>query len=301
MTQHSTALVNCERFCAFSIALLASPQPDNKTQTMKIYRNVAEIKRKESLGRRITLGGLAVLFVGLLASFTPSWFPPDQPAANGLVAFIQSYWAYISFGSLALGFLASNIGSYYINRFAPRRWSNTNRIARPDELIESNLKGFDDKYGLFLWSLPNAPYLLAGPMGIQIFVVRGDKGQVNVSGDSWKEPFSVGRIFTAFTREGLGNPGREVEETKQKVRELLQQGEANKKLAIGAGNVPIDGAVVFVHPDVKLQLDNPTISVVPVVQLKKVVRTTTKGQQLSSNDVRALVDYLQAVSTVTEA
>jgi len=268
---------------------------------MKIYRNLAEIKRKETLGRRITLGGLAVLFVGLLASFTPTWFPPDEPAANALLGFVQSYWAYISFGSLALGFLASNVGSYYINRFAPRRWPDSNRIARPDELLENNLKGFDDKYGLFLWSLPDAPYLLAGPTGIQVFVVRGDKGQVNVSGDSWKEPFSIGRVFTAFTREGLGNPGKEVEETKQKVRELLQEGESNQTLGVNAASVPIEGAVVFVNPSVNLNLDNPTVPVIAVAQLKKVVRATTKAQSLSSNDARALTDYLRDMSVVSEA
>jgi len=267
---------------------------------MKIYRNLAQIKRKENLGRRITLGGLAVLFLGLLASFSPNWYPPDQPAANGLVAFVQSYWAYISFGALALGFLASNIGSYYINRFAPRRWPNSKRIARPDELLESSLKGFDDKYGLFLWSLPDATYVLASPSGIQVFIVRGDKGQVKVSGDHWREPFSIGRIFTAFTREGLGNPGRELEETKQKVRELLQEGESNQELAINAGNVPIDGAVVFVNPAIDLQLDNPAVPVVPVAQLKKVVRGA-KRQQLPNSDTRALTDYLRSVSAVSAA
>lgn len=267
---------------------------------MKIYRNLAEIKRKESLGRRITLGGLAVLFVGLLASFTPNWFPPDEVPANALIAFVQSYWAYISFGSLALGFLASNLGSYYINRFAPRRWPDSKRIARPDELVEQNLKGFDDKYSLFLWSLPDAPYVLAGPGGIQVFVVRGDKGQVQVAGDRWKEPFSIGRIFTAFTREGLGNPGREVEETKQKVRELLQAGESNGELSAQAGAIPIDGAVVFVNPAVNLQLDNPSVPVAPVSQLKKLIRTT-KSQQMSNNDLRAITDYLVDVSVTADA
>lgn len=266
---------------------------------MKIYRNLAEIKRKETLGRRITLGGLAILFIGLLSSFTPNWFPPDTPPANGLIAFVQSYWAYISFGSLALGFLASNVGSYYINRFAPRRWPDSKRIARPDELIEQNLKGFDDKYALFLWSLPDVPYVLAGPTGIQVFVVRGDKGQVTVAGDRWKEPFSIGRMFTAFTREGLGNPGRELEEAKQKVRELLQKGETGQKLGVNAGDVPIDGAVVFVNPAIDLKLDNPSVPVVPVAQLKKVIRAP-KGGQLQGGATRSLTDYLVESSAVAE-
>ena len=124
---------------------------------------------------------------------------------------------------------------------------------------------------------------------------------MNVAGDRWKEPFSIGRMFTAFTREGLGNPGREVEETKQKVRELLQAGESNQKLGMKAGDVPIDGAVVFVNPSVNLTLDNPTVPVVAVAQLKKVIRTVGKSQQLSNNDVRALTDYLRDVSVVSEA
>ena len=48
---------------------------------MKLYRNVSEIRRKEMLGRRLSLIGLGVLFIGLLASFVPSWFPPSTDPA----------------------------------------------------------------------------------------------------------------------------------------------------------------------------------------------------------------------------
>lgn len=50
---------------------------------MKLYRNVSEIRSKEALGRRLSLISVDILFVGLLASFVPSWFPPKPPGCHG--------------------------------------------------------------------------------------------------------------------------------------------------------------------------------------------------------------------------
>lgn len=264
---------------------------------MKVHRNLAAIKSREQRGRRIALSGLLILFVGLLASFTPNWFPPDAVAPNPLVGFIQRYWTVVSFGALAVGFIASNVGSYYINRFAPRRWGGGKRVSRPDELVESGLKGFDDKYALFLWWLEEAPYLLVGPDGVRVFLVRSDKGTVRISGERWRERFSLGRLLTYLNREGLGNPMREMEETELKVRELLQDGEAKSALGMNAADVPIESAALFINPATKLEVENPSLPVLRVDQLKKYVRT--KGDhQLDSSSVRALTEYLVSVSTL---
>ncbi len=85
---------------------------------MKVYRNLNTIQRKEKLGRRLSMGGLLVLLIGLLVNFTPNWFPPTEPAPNALGAFLQQYWTFISLASLFFGFLLASMGSYYINRFA---------------------------------------------------------------------------------------------------------------------------------------------------------------------------------------
>lgn len=267
---------------------------------MKVYRNLTAIKSKEQRGRRMTQAGLLILLVGLLSSFTPNWFPPDEPAANALIAFIQQYWMFVSFGALALGFIASNIGSYYINRFAPRRWPGSKKIARPDELVENGLKGFDDKYALFLWGLDEVPYMLVGPPGVQVFLVRGDKGTVRVHGDRWRERFNLGRILTSFTREGLGNPVREMQEAMQKVQELLQAAESSGKLTVNASDIPIESAAVFINPTTQLELENPSLPVLRVEQLKKYVRTK-RDQQLNANTVREVTNYLHSVSTPVES
>lgn len=267
---------------------------------MRIYRNLDEIQKKEKLGRQITLVGLIVLFVGLLSSFTPNWYPPDAEVGNALLRFLQMYWAYISFGALALGFIASNIGSYYINRFAPRRWPNSDRVARPDEILAQSMKGFDNKYTLFLWSLSVTSYLLVGPSGIFIFILRGDKGQVTVQGDKWKEAFSITRFFTAFTREGLGNPSRELTETEQKVEQLLQAGVESGELDADISDVPIEGAVVFINPAVELNLEGPNVSVLHSDEMKKFLRSKGKETRIDNADLRAITEYLHEKSVITE-
>ncbi len=120
---------------------------------MKVYRNTKEMTKKEAIGRRFSLTGLLILMVGMLASFIPSWYPPGTPAPNAVVAFLQQYWALASFIALPAGFLAASVGSYFINRFARRRWPGSKTPARPDELLERSMKGFDDKYAYFVQRL----------------------------------------------------------------------------------------------------------------------------------------------------
>ena len=266
---------------------------------MKLYRNLNEIRRKENLGRRLSLIGLLILFIGLIASFVPTWYPPDQPATNPIAGFLQTYWAWISFAALPLGFIFASFGSYFINRFARRRWPGIRIIARPDEMLARSMKGFDDKYAYFAWSLP-ANHVLVGPCGILVFGLRSDRGRVIVQGDRWREPFSLGRFFTIFAREGVGNPAFELESQVRKLRQVLGQNGAN-----GAGestektsgskaldNVPIEPVAVFLNPEMQISLENPTIPVLRADQVKDYVRRRAKEARLSNATVREITDLL---------
>ncbi|MFO7632263.1 MAG: hypothetical protein R6W76_06985 [Caldilinea sp.] len=263
---------------------------------MRVYRNLTQIKKKESLGRRFSLTGLAILFVGLLASFVPTWLPPDQPIQEGLVGFLQLYWSWISFTALAIGFALASIGSYYINRFARRRWPGSRFFERPDEVLERSMKGFDDKYSYFAMSLP-VGYVLAGPNGVTVFAVRSDKGRVIVDGGKWREPFSFRRIFTMFSREGVGNPAHDLEEQKQKIRQLLSQTQEGADETNPLASVPVDGAAIFLNQSVQLELNNPTVPVLRADQLKDHVRARAKEAKLSNATVRALGERLVEQAT----
>lgn len=263
---------------------------------MKAYRNFSEVQRKETIGRRFSLTGLAILFIGMLASFVPNWYPPGTPPPHVVAALLQRYWALASFIALPAGFLCASVGSYYINRYARRRWPGSKTLARPDEVLERGLKGFDDKFAYFVHSLP-ASYIVAGPCGVLLFIVRNDRSQVSVNGERWREPFSFRRILTIFAREGVGNPPADLSDQIRKMQELLQkapaiagpnEGDSAKSLA----DIPIDGAAVFLNELVQLDLNSPTIPVLRVDQVKEYVRRRVKEVRLSNGATRALTTYL---------
>ena len=256
---------------------------------MNVYRNVSTIQSKEKLGRRLSMGGLLVLLIGLAVNFTPNWFPPTEPAPHALGAFLQQYWTWISMASLVGGFLLASMGSYYINRFARRRWPGSKFVERPDEVLERSLKGFDNKYSYFTFSLPPS-YMLVGPCGVQIFAIRSDKGRVVAGADKWREPFSFSRIFTMFAREGVGNPVRDLSDQEQKLRAVLQQ--ADEALRADFAQVPIEGAAVFLNQQVQLELDGPAIPVLRADQLKDHLRRRAREVKLAPATLRALTDFL---------
>lgn len=263
---------------------------------MKIYRNVSEIRRKESLGRRLSLIGLGILFIGLLASFVPTWFPPSEDpnvTVSAPVRFLQTYWTWISFAALPLGFIFASFGSYFINRFARRRWPGSKSIARPDEVLERSMKGFDDKYAYFAWSLP-ANYVLVGPSGITVMAVRSDRSKVTVQGDRWREPFSIGRFFTVFAREGVGNPTLELEDQIRKLRALLEQ--APLPQGESADAIPIMPVAVFLNPEMQIKLENPSITVLRADQLKDYIRRRAKEVKISPATMRVVTEFLASHS-----
>jgi len=263
---------------------------------MKIFRNLNEITKKEQMGRRLSLIGLSILFVGMFASFVPNLYPPEETAPHALGQFLQLYWPMISLAALPIGFACASFGSYFIQRFARRRWPNGKYIARPDEMLERSMKGFDDKYTFYAYNLP-ANYVLVGPCGVLVFVPRSENGTVNVQGDRFREPFSLMRIFTVFAREGVRNLTYELQDQRRKMEELLTDVElTDGEVTQNFNDVPVESAAIFLNSDMKLGLQNPTVSVLRANQVKEFVRNQAKTVKLPTAKVRALTSYLDELS-----
>lgn len=240
--------------------------------------------------------GLGILFAGLLASFIPTWYPPETPGGTALIRFLQQNWTFISFVALPVGFIFASLGSYHINRFARRRWPNVKQMASPDQLMERSFKGLDDKYAYFAWSLP-ANYLLVGPCGILLFAARSDKGRIKVNGDRWREPFSIGRIFTIFAREGLGNPRVEIDDHTNKIRTLLAEATEEERGGHDFSEVPINGAAVFLNQLTEIDATSPSIPALRPDQVKGFIRAQAKEVRLTTSLTKALIRYLESRSS----
>src|SRR3972149_3074384 len=106
---------------------------------MQIISNEKLIHRNRNIARYSSILGLAILVGGMIISFS-------RPE---LIIF--------SFAALILGFLISQVGIYFTNRWG--------REPRPDQLLNQALTGLDTKYRIYHFMSP-ASHLLVGPAGI---------------------------------------------------------------------------------------------------------------------------------------
>jgi hypothetical protein len=210
---------------------------------MKIIRNDAIIKRNARIAQVTMLGGLLVLAAGMFISFRY----PDY--------FIYSLFA------LVLGFMLSQVGIYFSNR-----WS---RRPRPDEVLDLSLKGLDDKYSLYHFETP-VSHLLLGPCGVWILSPHNQRGTISYSKGRWRQ--KGGNLYLKiFAQEGLGRPDME--------------------------NIPdIQTALVFTNPQVEINIaesESPPAETVYAAKLKDLVRKYSKAKTLSMEKVKFIRNAIE--------
>jgi hypothetical protein len=211
------------------------------------------IRQRGRLGMYASLAGLGVLVVGMIASF-------------------QQQYLWVSLLAVLLGFLLSQLGSYNL-----RRWG---RSPRPDQVLEQALKGFDDRYHLYAWTLP-APYVLLSPQGVYCFAIRDQTGEISVTGAQWRSKFTLGRLLLLFAQEGLGNPTSEALEYAERMDEWI-------KSELPDVTVRSQPVVVFINERARLSINDPLVPVLEAKGLKKWLRGPGKGESLKSTDYKAL-------------
>ncbi len=227
---------------------------------MRVVTNEKFIQRRARIGNIASWVGLGVLIIGMVASFRPQYI-------------------YIAFASLAIGFLAANIGTYQLRRFG--------RNPRPDQVLSRAFKGFDDRYVFYAWVLPS-PYVLLGPAGLFVFVTRDQGGRVICEGSRWRQPFRISRIFTALGQEGLGNPTKELLAEIEHMQRWLADHLPEEEVP------PIQGAVVFIHPKVQLELDDVAVPVVTANKLRSWLRNRAKKRVLNEQQRQTLEKLFEA-------
>jgi len=220
---------------------------------MRVTSNTKLIKRRSKLGLITSLAGIGVLAVGMAASFRP-----------------QIAW--VSLIALVLGFMLAQFGSYNL-----RRWGRT---PRPDQAIEESMKGFDDRYHFYAWTLP-APYVLLSPQGLYTFVTRDQTGKVSSDGKTWKSKFSLSRMFMLFAQEGLGNPTEEARLHAAKLTEWI-------RTKLPEVTVNVQPAIVFIDARAELDVSEAPVPVLEPKNIKKWLRGGGKGDNIRPADLRAL-------------
>ena len=226
---------------------------------MRTFRNDKFIQKRANFGRYVSLFGLGVLVLGLLISFT-------APELIG-----------ISFLTLIVGFIASQVGIYYGSRYA--------RLDRPDEVLSKALKGFDDRYALYQYTTP-AGNVLVTPNACYVFAIKMQSGPIAYQDGKWQHRIGWKRLFKAFAQEGLGNPVNDVELEATALKRYLAK-------HLPDVEVPLQPVIIFGHANAEIDAGNSPVPAMHVKKLKDWLRGGGKGGALTPKAHDQLIELIE--------
>ena len=227
---------------------------------MNIISNDTLIKRNARLSQIVMIAGLVVLGGGMFISFR----------------FTDARYFYLTLLALLLGFILSQVGIHYANHFG--------RHPRPDESMNSALKGLDAKYTLYHYLTP-VPHLLIGPAGIWILMPRAQKGRITYRNGRWKQ--SGGNWYLKiFAQEGLGRPDIDAAAEVDKLTKYFE-----KNLPEGTSIPTIQTALVFTDPKIVVDIPedaDPPAQTVTADKLKETIRKVAKSRTVNQQQIQLI-------------
>lgn len=224
---------------------------------MKIIKNEKLIKRNAKIGSGITLAALVVLGTGMYISFRRT-----DLFAYSLIA-------------LVVGFTLTQIGMYMGNRFG--------RSPRPDEKLDSGLKGLQNEFVMYHYTTP-VSHLLVGPAGVWVMKPYHQRGQVMFKKNRWR--MSGGGFLQSYMRifgqEGLGRPDVEFDGEIRSLQKYL----SNK---MDESEIPeINALMVFTDEDVEIDGEDSPVRAMKLKQVKDFLRQKAKEKKLSAERLNQL-------------
>jgi hypothetical protein len=241
---------------------------------MIIYTNEKLVKRNALIAKVSMFGGLAVLAGGMIISFR-------DPAR----------YFNLSLLALALGFILSQVGIYFTNRFG--------RTPRPDQLLNQALKGLDGKYAIYHYMTASS-HVLVGPSGVWVLLPRYQRGTVTYSKGRYRQ--KSGNILLnylkIFGQEGLGRPDMDIENEKEGMKTWL-----TKRMPEDSKIPDIQAALVFTDLRAKIEIpEDETLPAETVMlkELKDVVRKSAKAKVLSLDRAKQIQGILSGEEPVEE-
>jgi hypothetical protein len=239
---------------------------------MLIETNERLIHRNGLIAKYASILGMVVLLAGFL--ITIRW--PEL--------------ASISFATLIVGFLLSQVGIHYQNRWGRR--------PRPDELLNAALKGIGSKYALYHYTTP-VSHLLIGPAGVWVLFPKAQRGVITFENGRWKQ--KGGGVLQAYLRlfaqEGLGRPDIEIGAEVESLRKYLA------KLMPEESLPDIQAALIFMNAQAELRIDEDAELPIPTLylnKLKELIKKTAKGKPISSDKVLELQKLLSTGNQTEE-
>ena len=230
---------------------------------MKIISNEKLIKRNAKIGQVTSLSSLVILGVGMYISF-------QKPELFSL-----------SIGALLTGFLLSQVGIYFGNRWG--------RSPRPDELIDQGLKGLPDDYTIYHYSSP-VSNLLVGPAGIWLLLPYHQNGTIVYDGKRWKANKGgfTQSYMRIFGQENMSRPDLDASGEAEKLTRHLSKKMGEDKIP------PILAVLVFTSKGADVNAGNAPVPTLHLKKLKAFIRKQAKDNPITAQEIKIVNDALES-------
>jgi len=211
------------------------------------------IRRNRAMGKVLTFSGIGLMVLGLILSL-------GRPSEISL-----------QLGSAVGGMFIFQIGIGFHNR-----WGKSPRL---DEILDRSLKGLDDRFAVFHYSL-GSPHALVSPGGIFAVVPLLDEGEILYENQRWwrLKPSKRGRP-RARRLDGLEDQAASaVRATRRVLHRRLPERD----------QLEVRPLLVFLHPNARLASDRLPLPAVHGKKLKDYLRRSAKGVTLNQDEVQSL-------------
>jgi hypothetical protein len=222
---------------------------------MQHYTHEAKIRRYATLGTVAMIAGMASMIVAIYLALK------QQQQQFPLVMAT-------SFG----GVIVSQIGVYLRNHWG--------RHPRRDEILNDALKGLDQRYSIFHYTL-RASHALIAPSGVYAVCISDIEGEISYRQGKWRQ---VRPRRRGTKEQTLSEPTRQTQSEVSLLRRALRGRLKREDLA----QVPIEPILVFIHPNAQVETEKPPFAAIHIKKLKGFLRSLPKGPTLAAEEVDAL-------------
>lgn len=232
---------------------------------MKIVSNEKLINRNKKIGQYTTMAALAILGIGLYYSFAQ----PEKIV--------------ITFGALLVGFLLTQVGVFYGNRWG--------RSPRPDEVLTAGLKGLEEKYTLYHYTAGIA-HLLAGPSGLWAIVTNPASGKITYDENKMRFRQKGGSAYMKiFGSDSVGKPELDVQYALSDLKKSLRKNAPDLELP------EPKALLVFTNEKTVVDVQDPPFPTLAMDKVKDFIRKQPKESAEMQDAIVQLQKTLPTAST----
>ncbi len=234
---------------------------------MKIIRHDSYIAKRKRTSKLFALLGFLMLTGTLFLALLPNFLLP-------------------SYLLMLAGFVLFNIGMQQVGK-----WTRNPRNA---QVLDFQLKALPDRYALVHYApvgKRRLDHILVHPGGALVITVKELDGVIEERRSRWRRKGSGLRRFLSFSGPQLGNPSIETDTSIGALETYL----TGKQF-----EVDVEGAVVFIHPGVELNIEEPDFPVLHGEELPSFVTSLPADETLTSKDREQLVQLLRGGEVIVE-